>query len=108
MEQLITVATFNDREPAEKIALRLRAAGFSADIYDESHEQKPASRSRRAIFSAGTRSLKVATVMSCSIGFDSVRFSRPWRPYRKGDSYSRRGQEIIPAGSEKWRKVSLA
>ena len=40
MEQLITVATFNDRAPAEINALRLRAAGFSADIYDESHEQK--------------------------------------------------------------------
>lgn len=40
MEQLITVATFNDREPAEKIASRLRDAGFTAEIYDESHEQK--------------------------------------------------------------------
>jgi predicted RNA-binding Zn-ribbon protein involved in translation (DUF1610 family) len=40
MEQLITVATFNAREPAEKIAHRLRDAGFSADIYDESYEQK--------------------------------------------------------------------
>lgn len=40
MEQLITVATFNDREPAEKIAQRLRTAGFSAEIYDESTEQK--------------------------------------------------------------------
>jgi len=40
MEQNITVATFNDRAPAEKIAQRLRDAGFSADIYDESHEQK--------------------------------------------------------------------
>ena len=40
MEQLITVATFNERDPAEKIALRLRDTGFSADVYDESHEQK--------------------------------------------------------------------
>ncbi|HYR59343.1 MAG TPA: hypothetical protein VEO95_11970 [Chthoniobacteraceae bacterium] len=40
MEQLITVATFNEREPAERIASRLREAGFSAEIYDESSEQK--------------------------------------------------------------------
>lgn len=40
MEQLITVATFNDREPAEHIASRLRDAGFSAEVYDESNEQK--------------------------------------------------------------------
>lgn len=40
MEQLITVATFNDREPAEDIAARLRSAGFAAVVYDESNEQK--------------------------------------------------------------------
>ncbi|MCE9611810.1 MAG: SPOR domain-containing protein [Chthoniobacter sp.] len=40
MEQNITVATFNDRAPAEKIAQRLRDAGLHADIYDESNEQK--------------------------------------------------------------------
>jgi hypothetical protein len=40
MEQLITVATFNDRDTAEAIASRLREAGFSADVYDESNEQK--------------------------------------------------------------------
>ena len=40
MEQNITVATFNDRAPAEKIAQRLRDSGFHAEIYDESHEQK--------------------------------------------------------------------
>src|SRR4029453_743303 len=40
MEQLITVATFNDRDTADAIANRLREAGFSADVYDESNEQK--------------------------------------------------------------------
>jgi hypothetical protein len=40
MEQLITVATFNEREPAEHIATRLRGAGLSAEVYDESQEQK--------------------------------------------------------------------
>lgn len=40
MEQLITVATFNEREPADHIATRLRESGIDADVYDESHEQK--------------------------------------------------------------------
>ncbi|HEY2574149.1 MAG TPA: hypothetical protein VGH65_08770 [Verrucomicrobiaceae bacterium] len=40
MEQLITVATFNEREPADQIAVRLREAGIKAEVYDESHEQK--------------------------------------------------------------------
>jgi hypothetical protein len=40
MEQLITVATFNEREPADHIATRLREAGLKAEVYDESHEQK--------------------------------------------------------------------
>jgi len=40
MEQLITVATFNEREPADHIAARLREAGLAAEVYDESHEQK--------------------------------------------------------------------
>jgi len=40
MEQNITVATFNDRAPAEKIAQRLRDLGLHADLYDESNEQK--------------------------------------------------------------------
>ena len=40
MEQLITVATFNDREPADDIAARLRTAGFTTEAYDESSEQK--------------------------------------------------------------------
>lgn len=40
MEQLITVATFNERPPAEHLAARLCAAGLPAELYDESHEQK--------------------------------------------------------------------
>lgn len=40
MEQLITVATFNEREPADRIAARLREAGIDAEVYDESDEQK--------------------------------------------------------------------
>ncbi len=40
MEQLITVATFNDRQPADATAAHLRAAGFGAAVYDESDEQK--------------------------------------------------------------------
>ncbi|HEX8296534.1 MAG TPA: hypothetical protein VF593_09560 [Chthoniobacteraceae bacterium] len=40
MEQLITVATFNERTPAEGLAERLRAEGFVAEVYDESNEQK--------------------------------------------------------------------
>jgi len=40
METLITVATFNDRDPADELASRLRDAGLQAGIYDESHEQK--------------------------------------------------------------------
>jgi hypothetical protein len=40
MEQLITVATFNEREPADHIAGRLRDTGIAAEVYDESHEQK--------------------------------------------------------------------
>jgi hypothetical protein len=40
MEQLITVATFNERAPADKIAARFREAGLAAEVYDESNEQK--------------------------------------------------------------------
>ena len=40
MEQLITVATFNEREPADRIATRLRETGVDAEVYDESLEQK--------------------------------------------------------------------
>lgn len=40
MEQLITVATFNERDPADTIASLLRDVGCDAEVYDESHEQK--------------------------------------------------------------------
>ncbi|HET6409048.1 MAG TPA: hypothetical protein VFG14_14265 [Chthoniobacteraceae bacterium] len=40
MEQYLTVATFNEREPAETLALRLRDAGISADVFDESDAQR--------------------------------------------------------------------
>jgi hypothetical protein len=40
MEQLITVATFNEREPADHVAARLREAGLNAEVYDESNEQR--------------------------------------------------------------------
>ena len=40
MEQYLTVATFNEREPAERIAQRLRNAGFHADMFDESDAQR--------------------------------------------------------------------
>ncbi len=40
MEQLITIATFNDRAPAERLVARLLESGFHADLQDESEEQK--------------------------------------------------------------------
>jgi transposase-like protein len=40
MEQPITVATFNDQAPAERLVARLLEAGFQADLQDESFEQK--------------------------------------------------------------------
>lgn len=40
MEQVITVATFNERQPAERAATRLREAGFNSEILDETNEQK--------------------------------------------------------------------
>ena len=40
MEQLLTVATFNEREPADHIATRLRESGIFAEVHDESNEQK--------------------------------------------------------------------
>lgn len=36
----MTVATFNDREPADHLAARLRQEGVNAEVYDESNEQK--------------------------------------------------------------------
>jgi hypothetical protein len=40
MDQLITIVSFNEREPADKLATRLRDAGFQAEVRDESQEQK--------------------------------------------------------------------
>jgi hypothetical protein len=40
MEQVITVATFNDKEPAERVATRLRDAGFHSEVLDETNAQK--------------------------------------------------------------------
>ena len=40
MDQYLTVATFNDRAPADHTATRLREAGFNADVFDESTAQK--------------------------------------------------------------------
>lgn len=40
MDQKLTVATFNEREPAERVVSRLQAAGFDADLFDESDAQK--------------------------------------------------------------------
>jgi rubredoxin len=40
MEKTFTVATFNDRVPADALTARLRGAGFDADLFDESSAQK--------------------------------------------------------------------
>jgi uncharacterized protein with PIN domain len=40
MDQYLTVATFNERAPADRVATRLREAGFNADVFDESAAQK--------------------------------------------------------------------
>lgn len=40
MEQFLTVATFNERAPADRLANHLREAGFNADVFDESDAQK--------------------------------------------------------------------
>ena len=40
MEQLITVATFNEPAPAEALMARLREHGFHSEVHDESNEQK--------------------------------------------------------------------
>ena len=40
MEQSLTVATFNDRAPADRLCVRLIEAGFKADLFDESSAQK--------------------------------------------------------------------
>ncbi len=40
MEEFLTVATFNERAPADVLTARLREAGFHADVFDESQAQK--------------------------------------------------------------------
>jgi DNA-directed RNA polymerase subunit M/transcription elongation factor TFIIS len=40
MEQSLTIATFNERAPADRLTTRLREAGFNADLFDESAAQK--------------------------------------------------------------------
>src|SRR3954469_14158231 len=40
MEEFITIATFNDRAPADRLTARLREAGYNADMFDESQAQK--------------------------------------------------------------------
>jgi hypothetical protein len=40
MDQLMTIVSFNELAPAEKLATRLRDAGFQAEVRDESGEQK--------------------------------------------------------------------
>jgi hypothetical protein len=40
MEQEFTIATFNERQPADVLCHRLREAGYNADLFDESHAQK--------------------------------------------------------------------
>ena len=40
MAQIMTIASFNETAPAEALAIRLREAGFLAEVRDESQEQK--------------------------------------------------------------------
>ncbi len=40
MDQTLTIATFNEREPADRLSVRLREAGFKAEVFDESAAQK--------------------------------------------------------------------
>jgi hypothetical protein len=40
MPEPISIASFNERPPAEKLAARLRDAGFESEVYDESTAQK--------------------------------------------------------------------
>ncbi|HEX8310091.1 MAG TPA: hypothetical protein VF614_02165 [Chthoniobacteraceae bacterium] len=39
MPEPISIVSFNERPPAEKLAARLREAGFEAEVYDESLAQ---------------------------------------------------------------------
>jgi hypothetical protein len=40
MAQLMSIVSFNDLEPAETLAAKLREAGYHAEVRDESAEQK--------------------------------------------------------------------
>jgi hypothetical protein len=40
MEEFLTIATFNEMEPADRLVTRLREAGYNADLFDESQAQK--------------------------------------------------------------------
>jgi len=40
MAEFISIASFNDKEAAEKLAARLREAGYDSEVFDESMEQK--------------------------------------------------------------------
>ena len=40
MPEFISIAVFNERDPAEKLAIRLRETGYEAEVFDESLEQK--------------------------------------------------------------------
>ena len=40
MPEFISIAAFNERDGAEELARRLREAGYEAEVFDESIEQK--------------------------------------------------------------------
>lgn len=40
MAEFISIAAFNDREPAQQLVSRLREAGIDSELFDESTEQK--------------------------------------------------------------------
>ncbi len=40
MAEFISIAAFNEREPAQELAEQLRGAGFESEVFDESTEQK--------------------------------------------------------------------
>lgn len=40
MPEFISIAVFNERDPAENLANRLRETGYEAEVFDESIEQK--------------------------------------------------------------------
>src|SRR3954469_9272380 len=76
MEEFITIATFNDRAPADRLTARLREAGFQADLFDESQAQKwlllnlkPRAHMRvRVLKEQGDRALKTLTEWDAADG----------------------------------------